>query len=235
MGNNRNHLTSLRNWLVAVEQRSTSVWKHCWHASVDGWASSTFHSRCDGKGPTVTIIRVGRYIFGGYTSLSWGTLVMKSEITLPQFLLTFAWGLESTENGQKFLEQIWKNHNVSNFFDSSPPYKQRQTPVYIRNFSRISTFISLWERGRTVRYFPKGSTVLRAQEITDIYEWFHHCPTELCLGLEYKEYHRAQRSYLWWQAKRKFYRTDRTSRLCLLTGLLCNRLSNRHAILLQTW
>ena len=75
VGNNRNHLTSLRNWLVAVEQRSTSVWKHCWHASVDGWASSTFHSRCDGKGPTVTIIRVGRYIFGGYTSVSWGTLI----------------------------------------------------------------------------------------------------------------------------------------------------------------
>ena len=29
-------------------------------------------ARCDGKGPTVTIIRVGRYIFGGYTSVSWG-------------------------------------------------------------------------------------------------------------------------------------------------------------------
>jgi len=40
---------------------------------VDGWAASTFHSRCDNKGPTVTIIRVGgKYIFGGYTSLSWG-------------------------------------------------------------------------------------------------------------------------------------------------------------------
>ena len=90
VGNNSNHLTSLRNWLVAVEQRSTSVWKRCWHASVDGWASSTFHSRCDGRGPTVTITRVERYIFGGYTSLSWGTLIMKSEITLPQFLLTFA-------------------------------------------------------------------------------------------------------------------------------------------------
>ena len=131
---------------LASTCRTEQYWKRCWRASVDGRASSTFHSRCDGKGPTVTIIRVGRYIFGGYTSLSWGTLIMKSEITLPQFLLTFAWGLESTENGQKFLEQIWKNHNVSNFFDSSPPHKQRQTPVYIRNFSRISTFISLWGR-----------------------------------------------------------------------------------------
>ena len=57
VGNNKNHLTSLRKWLVPVEQSSTSVWKRCWRASVDGWASSTFHSRCNGKGPTVTIIR----------------------------------------------------------------------------------------------------------------------------------------------------------------------------------
>ena len=89
VGNNKNHLTSLRNWLVPVEQSSASVWKRCWRASVDGWASRTFHSRCDGKGPTVTIIRVARYIFGGYTSLPWGTLIMKSEINLLQFLLTF--------------------------------------------------------------------------------------------------------------------------------------------------
>ena len=70
--NNRNHLTSLSNWLKPVAKSVNSLWKRCWRASVDGWAASTFHSRCDGKGPTVTIIRVGRYIFGGYTSLSRG-------------------------------------------------------------------------------------------------------------------------------------------------------------------
>ncbi|XP_073251059.1 uncharacterized protein [Porites lutea] len=73
VGNNRNHLTSLRNWLAPVTKRVNSLWKRCWRASEDGWAASTFHSRCDSKGPTVTIIRVGRYIFGGYTSISWGS------------------------------------------------------------------------------------------------------------------------------------------------------------------
>ena len=72
VGNNRNHLTLLRNWLAPVAKSVNSLWKRCWRASVDGWAGSTFHSRCDSKGPTVTIIRVGRYIFGGYTSISWG-------------------------------------------------------------------------------------------------------------------------------------------------------------------
>ena len=38
----------------------------CWHAKTDGWAASTFHSNCDGKGPTVTIVQVGSYIFGGF-------------------------------------------------------------------------------------------------------------------------------------------------------------------------
>ena len=44
----------------------------CWHAKTDGWATSTFHSNCDGKGPTVTIVQVGSYIFGGYVDKSWG-------------------------------------------------------------------------------------------------------------------------------------------------------------------
>ena len=43
----------------------------CWHAKTDGSAASTFHSNCDGKGPTVTIIKSGSYIFGGYTDVSW--------------------------------------------------------------------------------------------------------------------------------------------------------------------
>ena len=72
VGYNRNHLTSLNNWLSSVARSVYSRWRRCWRASVDGWAASTFHSRCDGKGPTVTIIRVGSYIFGGYASVSWG-------------------------------------------------------------------------------------------------------------------------------------------------------------------
>ena len=72
VGNNRTYLRTLANWLSPVARRVDSVWKRCWHASVDGWAARTFHF-CDGRGPeTVTIIKVGKYIFGGYTSVSWG-------------------------------------------------------------------------------------------------------------------------------------------------------------------
>ena len=43
-----------------------------WCGSTDGFRTSNFHSKCDDKGPTVTIIRSNKEtIFGGYTSQSW--------------------------------------------------------------------------------------------------------------------------------------------------------------------
>ena len=43
-----------------------------YRASRDGFAASDFHSRCDNKGPTITIIKSkGERIFGGVTSLPW--------------------------------------------------------------------------------------------------------------------------------------------------------------------
>ena len=55
----------------ALPSVSQSYFVRCWHARTDGSAASTFHSNCDGKGPTVTIIKAGLNIFGAYTDLSW--------------------------------------------------------------------------------------------------------------------------------------------------------------------
>ena len=69
----------LSRWLKPVTRNSSSKWKKCWRASVDGWLNKIFHKLCDYKGPTVLIVRVDRkYIFGGYTSLSWGNLFLKN-------------------------------------------------------------------------------------------------------------------------------------------------------------
>ncbi|CAH3116517.1 unnamed protein product [Porites lobata] len=48
-----------------------SDWALCWQASTHGWAASTFHSRCDGKNHTITIIKKDEYVFGGYTDIPW--------------------------------------------------------------------------------------------------------------------------------------------------------------------
>ena len=68
------YLVKLLSYLHPVLQSSScSRFVKCWHAKTDGWEASTFHSNRDGKGPTVTIIQVGSYIFGGYTDVSWSS------------------------------------------------------------------------------------------------------------------------------------------------------------------
>ena len=42
-----------------------------YRASVHGWDSSKFHTNCDDSGPTVTVIKSGNNIFGGFTEQSW--------------------------------------------------------------------------------------------------------------------------------------------------------------------
>ena len=50
-------------------------WNICWRATGDGWAASKFHSKCDGKKPTLTIVQVVNnnktYVFGGYATEVW--------------------------------------------------------------------------------------------------------------------------------------------------------------------
>ena len=60
----------LKRWLEPVSTLPTK-WKLCYRATHHGWSSSTFHSQCNGLGPSVTFIRVGEYIFGGYTDRNW--------------------------------------------------------------------------------------------------------------------------------------------------------------------
>ena len=46
-------------------------WRLCYRASVDGWGAKNFHSKCDDKGPTVVLVQVGKFIFGGFTDTNW--------------------------------------------------------------------------------------------------------------------------------------------------------------------
>ena len=54
-----------------ISDNKTSNWTRCCHALSHGWNTTQFHSRCDNKGPTVTIAQVGEYVFGAYISVSW--------------------------------------------------------------------------------------------------------------------------------------------------------------------
>ena len=61
----------VNNWLKIKLQNGHSDFVLIYRASRDGWNSSNFHSLCDNKGPTVTVVKSGNYIFGGYTEQAW--------------------------------------------------------------------------------------------------------------------------------------------------------------------
>ena len=62
---------TLVNWLKESLAITNDCDKLLYRASSNGWAASNFHSRCDNKGPTVTVVKSGNYIFGGYTEQHW--------------------------------------------------------------------------------------------------------------------------------------------------------------------
>ena len=50
-------------------------WNVCWRGTRDGMNTTVFHAGCDGKIPTLTIVKVitnnKSLVFGGYATKSW--------------------------------------------------------------------------------------------------------------------------------------------------------------------
>lgn len=65
---NKEQQQILKGWLPTEME---GEWRLLFRASRDGFGSESFHSKCDKKGPTITIARSGEYIFGGFTEESW--------------------------------------------------------------------------------------------------------------------------------------------------------------------
>ena len=70
---NREHQLILKGWLP-VDLKGE--WRLLFQASRDGFAAEAFHSKCDHKGPTVTIVKSRHYIFGGFTEVSWTSKII---------------------------------------------------------------------------------------------------------------------------------------------------------------
>ncbi len=72
--------TSLQNELYRTcAFDSGQEWELVYRASVDGFSSNEFHSRCDGIGNTLTVIKAeNENIFGGFTEAKWSS---KAEYT----------------------------------------------------------------------------------------------------------------------------------------------------------
>ena len=61
----------LIDWLRETLGSASDDYVLLYRATRNGWNASNFHYCCDRKGPTVTVIKSGNYIFGGYTEEQW--------------------------------------------------------------------------------------------------------------------------------------------------------------------
>ena len=62
---------TLINWLKDTMKNASNDYVLLYRASRNGWNASNFHACCDNKGPTVTVVKNGNFIFGGYTDQQW--------------------------------------------------------------------------------------------------------------------------------------------------------------------
>ena len=75
---NEAHQSALKSWLPPNATCSL-----LYRASTNGSTPTDFHRCCDNKGPTLVLIKSGKYIFGGYTSQSWESSMQLSHNLYP--------------------------------------------------------------------------------------------------------------------------------------------------------
>jgi hypothetical protein len=61
------HIQQMVDWF----ESKGHTCKLCYRASTDGWNAEDFHAKCGNKGPTIVLVKVDDYIFGGYMDVAW--------------------------------------------------------------------------------------------------------------------------------------------------------------------
>ena len=66
----KNEKKLIAHLISFLSNRKTPL-RLCYRASIHGLFSQQFHQHCDDKAGTVVLVKVGNYIFGGYTDQTW--------------------------------------------------------------------------------------------------------------------------------------------------------------------
>ena len=69
---------TLMNWLKEIRPFAVTCEKLMYCAPRDQW--HMFHYYCDNRGPTLTVIRSGNYIFGGYADNDWNGRTLEYQV-----------------------------------------------------------------------------------------------------------------------------------------------------------
>lgn len=65
------HYLTLLGWLGEAAS-GVSDWLLCYNHTGPGMSPAAFHERCNDVGATVTLVKVGDNVFGGFSSENWG-------------------------------------------------------------------------------------------------------------------------------------------------------------------
>ena len=70
--NDEKKIDAIANWIKQRIDKDNLRFKMIFRMTEDGYNSDDFHKCCDGKGPTLVLIKTkNNYIFGGFTPLQW--------------------------------------------------------------------------------------------------------------------------------------------------------------------
>ncbi|XP_028392186.1 E3 ubiquitin-protein ligase TRIM33-like [Dendronephthya gigantea] len=95
---NIEHAKQLVEWM---EDKKFN-WQLCYRASRDGWGADDFHRKCDDVGPTVTLVKYGTNIFGGFTDQSWKQTTHSAYGEYKHSYSSFLFSLKNKENMRPF-------------------------------------------------------------------------------------------------------------------------------------
>ena len=68
-------MTTVEHAFIDILFNKRFIAEILYRGSEDGFSAKIFHNKCDGKGPTLTIVQsTKRNIFGGFCSILWDSV-----------------------------------------------------------------------------------------------------------------------------------------------------------------
>lgn len=170
LSHNEGLLNTLLEYMKDVETNGKQ-WKMCFNARDHSYSASSFHAYCNNKGPTVTLVEVGRYVFGGYTDQAWTSAGSYKSSTR-----SFLFSLRGPSN-TAFKSPLFQSYNYATYDNSGyGPTFGSGHDLYLSNSCRTSK--SSYSRLGNAYKLPSGysgSTALAGSSyfLCDDYEVFY--------------------------------------------------------------
>lgn len=107
-----------------------------YRATRDGFTASSFHTRCDGKTNTLTIIKnTNSYIFGGFTTAAWASPTNAFQVSDSN---AFIWGLNNSIKAN--IQSIRTSSAITVGSCCGPTFGPNPSDIFISDNSNTNNF-----------------------------------------------------------------------------------------------